>query len=243
MAVEQALAEFAEREGADAFTLQSSKLLKVSLAGATIQAALGSMVAYQGEVTFEHAGSGGMSKFLKSKLSGEGTPLRKVAGTGEVFLASQAQDIHVFRLDGDSITVNGANLLAFESGIDWDIKASQGMGGMLAGGRFNVELSGSGQVAIVSDGPPMLLRLDGSTPTFADPQAAITWSSGVRTDVRADVNLKTLIGRASGETVQVAFSGTGWVLIQPSEGRVTATGDAGSRGGGGEGLLGGLLKG
>ena len=32
--------------------------------------------------------------------------------------------------------------------------------------------------------------------------------------------MKNLIGRGSGETFQMAFSGQGWVLVQPSEGRV-----------------------
>lgn len=248
MAAEQSLQQFEERETAEAFSLQNSKLLKVQLAGTTIDAALGSMVLYQGDVKFEHAGSGGMSKFIKKKLTGEGAPLMKVSGSGEVFLANQAQDIHLIPLDGDSITVNGQNLLAFEDGIEWDIKAVEGLGGMLAGGAFNVELSGRGQVAVVSDGPPVLLQLDGSTPTFADPQAAITWSSGIKTDVKADVNLRTLIGRGSGETVQLGFSGSGWVLVQPSEGRVQPTGNqqsssgGGQERGGGQDLLGGLLN-
>jgi uncharacterized protein (AIM24 family) len=87
------------------------------------------------------------------------------------------------------------------------------------------------------------LQVDGK-PTYADPQCAITWSSGVRTDVKADVNLKTLIGRGTGETFQIAFSGSGWVLIQPSEGPVA--GMASASGGGssqssGSGVLGGLL--
>jgi uncharacterized protein (AIM24 family) len=60
--------------------------------------------------------------------------------------------------------------------------------------------------------------------------------------VKTDVNLKTFIGRGSGETVQMSFGGSGWVLIQPSEGRVTsaAAGGSGQSGGGGLGkLLGG----
>ena len=39
----------------------------------------------------------------------------------------------------------------------------------------------------------------------------------------------------SGETVQVAFSGQGWVLVQPTEGRVQAAG-AGSGSGAGGGI-------
>ena len=49
------------------------------------------MVAYQGDVPFEHAGSGGMSRMLKKAMTGEGTTLMKMRGTGEVFLADTAR--------------------------------------------------------------------------------------------------------------------------------------------------------
>ena len=134
MAIEQSLAQFAEKETTDAFSLQNSKLLKVELASATIQAKLGSMVAHQGDVKFEHAGSGGMSRFVKKAMTGEGTSLMKISGTGEVFLADVAQDIQILRLENEAITANGANVLAFEDGIDWDIKRVEGASGMLGGG-------------------------------------------------------------------------------------------------------------
>ena len=73
----------------------------------TIQAKLGSMVAYQGDVKFEHAGSGGMGRMLKKAVSGEGTSLMKIEGSGEVFLADTAMDIHLIYLENDTITVNG----------------------------------------------------------------------------------------------------------------------------------------
>ena len=185
----------------------------------TIQAKLGSMVAYQGEVTFEHAGSGGMGRMLKKAVTGEGTPLMKVTGTGEVFLADTAQDIHLIYLENDQITCNGANVLAFDAGIDWDIQRVQGgASAMMAGGLFNMALKGTGWVAIISDGPPVLLNV-AQAPTFADAQAAITWSSGVTTSIKTDFKMKNLIGRGSGESIQVAFQGQGWVLVQPSEGR------------------------
>ena len=104
----------------------------------------------------------------------------KASGTGEMFLADTAQDIHLIKLENDAITCNGANVLAFDAGIDWDItKVSGGMAGAMAGGLFNMSLQGTGWVAVLSDGPPVLLNT-GEAPTFADPQAAITWSSGVR---------------------------------------------------------------
>jgi uncharacterized protein (AIM24 family) len=228
--VESTLAQFAETASPDAFSLQNSKLLKVRLEAVTIQAKLGSMVAYQGDVRFEHAGSGGMSRMLKKAVSGEGADLMRVSGSGEVFLADLAQEIHLIRLDDDKITVNGAHVLAFDAGIDWDIERVKDAGSAMAGGVTNMALKGTGWVAIVTDGPPV--RLDvGAAPTFADAQAAVVWSSGVTTSVKADVNLKSLIGRSSGETIQVGFSGEGWVLIQPSEGTVSGSPLAGAAGG------------
>ena len=237
--MQSTLGEFQETASQDAFALQNSKLLKVRLDQVTVQAKLGAMVAYQGDVKFEHAGAGGVSRFIKKAVTGEGTQLMKIAGTGEVFLADQAQEVHLIYLENDQITCNGRNVLAFDAGIDWDIKKVEGgFAGALAGGLFNMSLAGSGWVAVVSDGPPVLLNT-GEAPTFADPQAAITWSSGVTTSVKTDVNLKTFIGRGSGESLQIAFQGAGWVLVQPSEGRVDLTASSGGRGGGMLGNLGG----
>jgi uncharacterized protein (AIM24 family) len=233
------LGQFNETQSQDAFALQNSKLLKVRLEAVTIQAKLGSMVAYQGDVTFEHAGSGGLGRMLKKAVTGEGVQLMKVTGRGEVFLADQAQDIHLIYLENDMITVNGPNLLAFDSGIDWDIRRVEGASGMMGGqGMYNLALQGTGWVAIISDGPPVLLNV-ASAPTFADAQAAITWSSGVQTGIRTDFKMKNLIGRGSGETFQMSFTGQGWVLVQPSEGQVVGVAQQGQSGGGG---LGGLLN-
>jgi uncharacterized protein (AIM24 family) len=235
--MDETLTAFAETQSTDAFALQNPKLLKVRLDQVEIQAKRGSMVAYQGDVAFEHAGSGGLSRMVKKMATGEGSSLMKITGSGEVFLADTAQDIHLIYLEDDFITVNGPNLLAFDSGIEWDIKRVQGASGMMGGGLFNTALQGSGWVAIVSDGPPVLLNT-GDAPTFADPQAAITWASSVQTSIKTDIKLKNFIGRGSGESVQMAFNGAGWVLVQPSEGRVYAAQAGG--GGGGGGLLGNL---
>jgi len=228
--------QFSETQSTETFALQNSKLLKVRLSGATVQAKIGSMVAYQGDVSFEHAGSGGMGRLLKKAVTGEGAELMKVSGSGEVFLADQAQDVHLVHLDNDALTVNGPNLLAFEDGIDWDVHRVSGAGAT-AGGLFNLELRGTGWVALLTDGPPVQLGVSDAA-TFADAQAAVAWSAGVSTALKTDFKLKNLIGRGSGETFQLAFSGTGWVLVQPSEGRITGAADGQKQGG-----LGGLLNG
>ena len=233
------LAQFREQESTESFSLQNSKLLKVELNQVTIQAKLGSMVAYQGDVKFEHAGSGGMGRMLKKAVTGEGQSLMKMTGSGEVFLADTAQDIHLIYLENDKITVNGPNLLAFDAGIDWDIERVQGASGMMGGGLFNTALQGTGWVAILSDGPPVLLNV-ATAPTFADAQAVVMWTAGVTMDIRVDTGgLKSMIRGGTGELLQMAFGGQGYVLVQPSE-SVTQGGhqQQGSRSGG----IGGLLQ-
>jgi uncharacterized protein (AIM24 family) len=236
-AMQTTLAQFNETTSTEAFALQNSYLLKVRLDQGAIRAKQGAMVAYQGDVSFEHAGTGGVSKFMKKALTGEGQDLMKVSGSGEVFLADTGQHVHLIRLEGEQITVNGRNLLAIDADIDWDIQKVSGASGMMSGGLFNTVLRGDGWVAILSDGNPVLLDV-GSAPTFADAQAAITWSQGVTTSIKTDFKLsKSLTGRSSGESIQIAFSGQGWVLVQPSEGRVGVTQNSG--GGGLGNLLGG----
>jgi uncharacterized protein (AIM24 family) len=220
--MDSSLDRYREVETGQAFTPQNPRLLKIELSETSVMARNGSMVAYQGDVHFEHKGSG-LGRLLKKAATSESLRLMEASGSGELFLAHRAMLVHVLRLDDDSLSVNGENILAFETGIDWDItKVKGGAAGVLAGGLFNVHLRGTGLVALMSDGEP--LRLDvAEAPTFADPQAAIAWSGGVSTNLKSDVQAKSLIGLGSGESFQLGFSGTGWVLVQPSEGRSVHT--------------------
>jgi uncharacterized protein (AIM24 family) len=212
------LDKFQEVETGEAFTLQGPRVLKVELSETSVMAKNGAMVAYQGEVRFEHKG-GGLGRLLKKAATGESLRLMQAEGTGEVFLAYQAMLVHVLRLQQESITVNGENILAFEADIDWDVtRVKGGTAGVLAGGLFNIHLRGTGLVALVSDGEPVKLDV-AEAPTFADPQAAIAWSDGVSTTLKTEMQAKSLIGMGSGESFQLGFSGKGWVLVQPSEGR------------------------
>jgi uncharacterized protein (AIM24 family) len=157
-----ALDKFQEIETGEAFTLQGPRLLKVELSETSVMAKNGAMVAYQGEVSFEHKG-GGLGRLLKKAATGESLRLMQATGSGELFLAYQAMLVHVLRLEQESITVNGENILAFETGIEWDVtRVKGGTAGVLAGGLFNIHLSGSGLVALVSDGEPVKLDISGA---------------------------------------------------------------------------------
>ncbi len=219
----QQFEEYAEVETGEAFTRQNPQLLKVELSETTVMARNGAMVGYQGNVSFEHQG-GGLGRFVKKAATGESLRLMRASGTGELFLANGAMKVHILSLQNEAMTVNGQSILAFQDGIDWDVtRVKGGSAGILAGGLFNIGLSGSGLVALCSDGDPV--RLDvGEAPTFADPQAAIAWSGGVQTQLRTEIQAKSLIGMGSGESFQIGFVGQGWALIQPSEGRPLAAG-------------------
>jgi uncharacterized protein (AIM24 family) len=198
----------------DTFTLQNSKMLRVALAGEVL-ARQGAMVAYQGQVDFDYQGSGGLGKRLKKAMTGEGLPLMRCRGQGDLFLAHDADDVHLIRLEGDGLTVNGDNILAFEPGISWDIRRVEGAG-MMSGGLFNTTLTGTGWVAVTAHGTPVVLETD--QPTYADAQAAVAWSAGLQTRAHTAFKMGSLFGRSSGESVQLAFKGQGFVIVQASEG-------------------------
>jgi uncharacterized protein (AIM24 family) len=197
--------------------LQNSKMLKAELNG-EIMARTGTMVAYQGQVQFQALGSGGVGKWLKSKLTGEGVPLMKVSGRGDVFFADRSADVHLIDLEpGDAISINGANVLAFDASLQYDIKMVQGVGMMSSAGLFNCVFTGRGRLAITTKGTPVVLTVD--APTYVDPQAAICWSASLQTGYhRADqLGIGTLLGRSTGEAFTMSFAGQGFVVVQPSE--------------------------
>ena len=233
-----------EKESAQpGIRLQNSKMLKVELNG-EVMARTGSMVAYQGQVQFQALGSGGVGKWLKQKVTGEGVPLMKIAGRGDLFLADRASDVHIIDLEqGDAITINGANVLAFDSTIQYDIKMVQGLGMFSTAGMFNCVFSGQGRIAITTKGTPVVMRVD--QPTYADPQAAICWSASLQTGYhRADqIGLGTLLGKTTGESFTMSFSGQGFVVVQPSEEWVGGIAGSGSGQQQQGGLLGNLLGG
>lgn len=209
--------DFQETQTSDQFSLQNKKLLKVQMGHGPVMAKVGSMVAYQGDVRFENQGSGGVGKFLKQAASGEGVRMMTCTGSGELFVADAATEIQVIYLDNDMISVNGNSILAFSASIEWDIHRIQARGAVMTGGLYNVTLRGSGYVAIATKGEPVALDV-ASAPTFGDAQAVVMWTGGVRMDIKVDTGgLKSMVRGGTGETFQMAFSGQGYVLVQPAE--------------------------
>jgi uncharacterized protein (AIM24 family) len=220
------------------FALQNPQMLRVHLGG-DVLAVKGAMVSYQGQIRFDHEKAGSVGKLFKKVVTGEDVSLMRVSGEGDVFFASEAGFVFLIDLTGDALSVNARNLLAFDSTIDWDIKRVQGAG-MLSGGLFNTTLQGTGTVAIHTVGQPVILDCS-LQPTFVDVQACVGWSANLVPQVVSSMNVRSMLRGGSGEAFQYAFSGPGFVIVQPSEWTPPAAG--GSSGGGGGFNLGGLLDG
>ena len=209
--------EFKEKETQDPFALQNKKLLRIDMRYGEVWARTGSMVAYQGDVRFANKGSGGFGKMLKAAATGEGVKMMQCSGSGELFVADEASEIQIMYLENDALSVNGANVLAFSNSIQWDIHRIQARGATMTGGLYNVSLRGTGYVAVTTKGDPIALDV-ASSPTFADAQAVVLWTSGVSMDIRVDTGgLGSMIRGGTGELLQMAFGGQGYVLVQPSE--------------------------
>ncbi|GEE04056.1 hypothetical protein nbrc107696_45020 [Gordonia spumicola] len=222
---------------------QGSKMCRVGLDG-EIMARQGSMVAYQGNLHFEGLGAGGFGRMMRQAMTGEGVPLMKVTGRGDLFLADNACEVHLIDLDGsDGLTINGANVLAFEPSLQYNVERMHGAGSMSNAGMFNCVFRGRGRIAITTNGTPVVLNVAGDT--FADPQAAVAWSSSLQTSVKTNdsFGMGTIMGRSTGERFTLAFGGQGFVVVQPSEqppgGFIGGTGKGQDAGVGG--MLGGFL--
>ena len=207
-----------QERGEGLFELESPRLLEVNLDG-MVWIKAGAMVAYVGNVKFTREGilEKGIGKFLKKAVSGEGARLTKAEGRGRVYLADEGKKVRIINLQNESIFVNGNDLMALESSIDWDIKLMKKMSAMLAGGLFNVHLAGTGMIAITTHYEPMTLAVRPGQPVVTDPNATVAWSGNLTPQFKTDISLKTFFGRGSGESIQMLFEGEGFVVIQPYE--------------------------
>jgi uncharacterized protein (AIM24 family) len=204
--------------GEGLFELESDRLLEVNING-MVWTKMGSMVAYRGDIKFTREGilEHGIGKFLKKAVSGEGARLTKADGRGQLYLADTGKKVTILDLQNEAIFINGNDLLAFEDGLQWDIKIMRKITGMMAGGLFNVRLEGTGMVAMTTHYDPMTLTVTPGNPVIVDPNATVAWSGSLTPEFRTDISLKTFFGRGSGESIQMEFAGDGFVVIQPYE--------------------------
>jgi uncharacterized protein (AIM24 family) len=217
-------------------SLQHSKCVKYAVNGEAL-ARQGAMVAFRGNLQFE-VKSQGVGNFLKRAVTGEGVALMAVRGQGEVWFAATAADCFILELEqGDALSINGRNILCFDPTLQYNIQMVKGAG-MFGGGLFNCVFNGQGRLAITCDGQPIVIPVTPQLPVLVDTDAVVGWSSSLQSSIQKSQSLKSLLRGGSGELFQLALSGQGFVIVQPSEGRQVQQQQSG-----GGGLLGNVLGG
>ncbi|MTE20907.1 AIM24 family protein [Streptomyces sp. TRM43335] len=193
-------------------------MVKIAMAGGQdVFARTGSMIAYEGFVQYE-PNPPAVRQLASQWLTGEGAPLMKCSGDGVLYLADYGADVVCLNLADEALSVNGTNLLAFDAHLQWGVERVKGLAKFAGQGLFNVGISGTGWVALTSRGTPVVVDCGrGEDETYVDPDALVAWSSGLKVKNKRTMKASALIGRGSGEAYQIAFSGQGFVVVQPSE--------------------------
>ncbi|HEV7719680.1 MAG TPA: TerD family protein [Iamia sp.] len=210
------LEQYKEKPTTGRYTQQSSKMIKVTL-GAEVLTRKGSMVAYQGNIEFDHKGSGGLKKMLENKMTGQGLSMMICKGEGEVFLAEDATDLHIVELNGRTININANNILCMDATLSVETKRMESAG-LPGGGFFHIEVTGQGTVVVMTHGTPMTIPVAG--PTSTDVNATVAWSAGMRVSVSNQVRVqRNLYAGQSAEAGCLDFMGMGesFVVVQPYE--------------------------
>lgn len=164
---------------------------------------------------------------LVRRAAHENLPLMKVImnGNSTTYYANFGQHIVVYQLAyGETISVESENILAFTQDCDYGTRFL-GVGVLSQKGIATSTLTGRGRdayVAVLSDGNPLVLsNVDSRNTITVDPDAVICWIGQGHCDpqIVADVNWKTFIGQASGESYMFEWNGGNpvTVIIQPSE--------------------------
>ncbi|MHC6625672.1 AIM24 family protein [Streptomyces globosus] len=208
---------------APGMALQNAKSVRYAVDGEML-ARQGSMVAFRGDLRFERKGQG-IGGMLKRAVTGEGLPLMSVRGRGEAWFAHRAGNCFIVEFEpGDALTVNGRNVLCFDSSLSYEIRMVKGAG-MTGGGLFNSLFTGTGKLAVVCDGAPIVIPVTAASPVYVDTDAVVGWSARLETGLHRSQSVGSMLRGGSGEAVQLELRGEGFVIVRPSE-AVEAAGSA-----------------
>lgn len=154
-------------DGSGSMSLESPRLLSVKLDGELL-ARQGATVDHRGAIEFTCLRAGGLRHFFQRSTSGEAVPLMRCTGRGQLFLAQRAHDLYLVELQGDSLAVNAANVLAFDPQLAWEIRCDEDVATMV--------FAGNGGIALSSIRTPIVL--DAAQASALDAAgSAIAWSS------------------------------------------------------------------
>ncbi|WP_190137200.1 AIM24 family protein [Streptomyces longispororuber] len=208
------------------FRVQDSRVLAVEMTGDSVKAKNGSMVAYDGTMNFKKltGGGEGIRGMVTRRLTNEQMTVMEVRGHGTCWFADRAAEISLVHLQGEKLYVESSNVLCVEATLRTGTTFTGLRGASQGNGVFTTTVEGTGQAAIISDGPAVLLRVTKQHPLTVDPGAYVAHQGNLKQSFQSGVTFRHFFGEGGGEAFQIRFEGEGLVYVQPSE-RDTIAGD------------------
>ncbi|NDK90775.1 AIM24 family protein [Gordonia desulfuricans] len=200
---------------------RSKRVVEARLNNTAVRALSGSMVAYEGQVSFKSAGFGGGDGLLagmKQRATGEGLSLMEASGTGVVYFAHDAAETTIIELNGDTLQVESQQLMVLNGNLQTNITFAGVRGATSGQGLFTTTVSGHGQIALLSQGGPLIhLEVSPQFPVVVDPDAFVCARGALSQSFVTDVTWRAAVGQGGGEAFSLRWDGTGVVSIQPAE--------------------------
>lgn len=193
--------------------------------GERVHTKAGAMIGFQGDLKFDkellgpdnnRGVVGAALGQLGRRLSGENLPLMLVTPKCQSIglFANEAQ--HVVCLDlqpGERVSVESENILAFTESCHYGVRFF-GAGTVSQKGLLTSVITGPGQVALLTDGNPIVLN----GPCCVDPDAFVFYTGQENPQFKLQLSWKNIIMQASGESYFFQFNDPNTrVVIQPKE--------------------------
>ncbi|MFJ6212896.1 TerD family protein [Streptomyces sp. NPDC092296] len=217
--VKVSLVKYAEVPEQSGWVQQNPHLVRVTVTkDQDVLALHGSMVAYQGKADFAHESSGMLRK-LTANATGQQLKLMRVSGEGQVFLADEASHLHLVQLEGDALCVSADRVLAFDAGIEHEVRRIEGEG-LPGGALYTLMFSGRGTLVVKTNGVPVMLPVTPAPETYADVNALVAWTRGSQVITTAPVRIqRSAYAGHAGESYSLQFRGApgNFIVVQPFE--------------------------
>lgn len=193
--------------------------------GERVHTKAGAMIGFQGDLKFDkellgpdnnRGIVGAALGQIGRRLSGENLPLMLVTPKCQSIglFANEAQ--HVVCIDlqhGERVSVESENILAFTESCHYGVRFF-GAGTVSQKGLMTSVITGPGQVALLTDGNPIVLN----GPCCVDPDAFVFYTGQENPQFKLQLSWKNIIGQASGESYFFQFNDPNTrVVIQPNE--------------------------
>lgn len=196
---------------------QMLKMVKVEMQNTIFRCEAGAMYYMQGNLQIESKmpSAGGL---LKSMVTKETAFKPTISGTGTVYLEPSFGEFTIMDLKNETWILDKGAYYASEMGIEVGLWTNKAISGLFSGeGFFQTQVSGTGKVIVVSNGPLEEINLVNDR-LVVDGSFAVARTAGIEFTVNKAT--KGLFSSwTSGEGIVNTFTGTGKVLIAPAANR------------------------